>query len=197
MEGLKKYWRRRVKGYQRLKGSERGRRKRVELGGKKRRRGWGVKMGKVKIPKKCSPKKLVLWVRDAYVRMMLGLANSIGVIEGGGLESAPQPKEYDDKMIIHMLVKKHGFMVPERACGNLLRHVMRPEPVECSWRDARINDAERLLRDMLSVGFKPDDASYPMVIDCFCKRGDVKMGFKLLKEMQNGGHLPGYVTKKH
>ncbi|KAK9904609.1 hypothetical protein M0R45_000571 [Rubus argutus] len=35
---------------------------------------------------------------------------------------------------------------------------------------------------------------YTMVIDGFCKKGDVKIGFKLLKEMQGDGHVPSVVT---
>ncbi|TKY61739.1 hypothetical protein E2542_SST11590 [Spatholobus suberectus] len=112
--GLKKYWKRIIRGYQRLHGSDRPRRETVKLGGGQRRRRWRIKMApKIRIPKISSPKKLVLWVRDAYVRMMLGLANSMGAsaigygggvtsVAKGGFGRAPPPKEYDDKMIIHM-----------------------------------------------------------------------------------------------
>ena len=55
-------------------------------------------------------------------------------------------------------------------------------------------DAEMTLREMLRVGMRPDDSAFTMVIDGFCKKGDVKMGFKLLKEMQSDGHIPGVVT---
>ncbi|KAJ1412583.1 hypothetical protein SESBI_20312 [Sesbania bispinosa] len=95
---LKKYWRRR--GYQRLNGR---RRNTVELGTTRTRRRWRIKMvRKIRIPTISSPKKVVLWVRDAYMRMMVGLANSTSVTGYGGFGRAPQPKEYDNKMIIHM-----------------------------------------------------------------------------------------------
>ncbi|XP_027353142.1 uncharacterized protein LOC113863685 [Abrus precatorius] len=112
---LKKYWmRRRVMGYQRLHGSDRRRMKRVEVGGSQSKRRWRIKIGKkIKIPKISSPKKLVLWVRDAYMRMMLGFANSMSVSATGyggnttsiavsGFGRAPPPKEYDEKMIVHI-----------------------------------------------------------------------------------------------
>nr|CAD1825256.1 unnamed protein product [Ananas comosus var. bracteatus] len=47
---------------------------------------------------------------------------------------------------------------------------------------------------MTRAGFVPDKATYTMVIDAFCRKGEVKRGFKLLKEMQNNGHTPEVVT---
>ncbi|XP_061358747.1 uncharacterized protein LOC133302940 [Gastrolobium bilobum] len=123
--GLKKYWRR--MGYQRLNGSDRRRRNKVEeLGATGTRRWRRIKMApKIRIPAICSPKKLVLWVRDAYVRMMLGLAKTMGTGYGGdatsiaigGFGRAPPRKEYDEKMIIQMynksmIVTTQGQLVP-------------------------------------------------------------------------------------
>lgn len=125
--GLKKYWRRSIRGYQRLHVSDRRKKETVQLGGSQRRRRWRIKLArKIRIPKISSPKKLVLWVRDAYVRMMLGMANSMGAsavgyggdaafTAKGGFERAPPPKEYDQKMIIHMyksLIMAQGQLLP-------------------------------------------------------------------------------------
>ncbi|XP_020231791.1 uncharacterized protein LOC109812276 [Cajanus cajan] len=120
--GLKKYWMRRVKGYQRLiYGSDRRRREATKLGSRRRRRRrtWHIKIApKMRIPKISSPKKMVLWLRDAYVRIMLGLASSTAasaVGYGGGFGRAPPAKEYDEEMMVHMynsLLMAHGHLLP-------------------------------------------------------------------------------------
>lgn len=125
--GLKKYWRRSIRGYQRLHVSDRRKKETVQLGGCQRRWRWRIKMApKMRIHKISSPKKLVLWVRDAYVRMMLGIANSMGAFAvgyggdaastaKGGFERAPPPKEYDQRMIMHMyksLIMAQGQLLP-------------------------------------------------------------------------------------
>lgn len=46
---------------------------------------------------------------------------------------------------------------------------------------------EKLLRDVLSVSYKLDDPTYTMVFYCYCRKGHVKIGVKLLKEMEIGG----------
>jgi hypothetical protein len=124
--GFKKYWKRR-KGYQILNKSNRRKKNTVKLGGgatttgTKRR--WRIKISpKIKIPKISSPKKwMVVWLRDTYVRMMLGLANSKVMSLStfgdptGGFGRTQQPKEYDDKMLVHMynsLVMGPGHLVP-------------------------------------------------------------------------------------
>ncbi|XP_004496044.1 uncharacterized protein [Cicer arietinum] len=126
-KGLKEYWER--KGYQRISGSGRRRRiNRVKLGTSQTRKGrfWKIKLSpKIRVNRIPSPKKMVIWARDAYVRMMLGLANSrvmtmsasaTGFGGGGVLSSdvgfrrAP-PKEYDEKMIIQIyksILTTHG-----------------------------------------------------------------------------------------
>ena len=95
----------------RLNGS--GRRKnRVELarlGSNRRRRFWRIKP-KLRFFRIPSPKKFFIWLRDAYVKMMLGFANSRVMSSGysgvlgdgiGGFGQRP-PKEYDEKMIIEI-----------------------------------------------------------------------------------------------
>lgn len=120
---LKKYWKRR-KGYQRMNKSVR-KTNTVKLGGgattgtKKK---WRIKISpKIKFPTISSPKKWMVWMRDSYVRMMLGLANSKVMNltsfndPTGGFGRAPQPKEYDNKMLVHMynsLVVAQGHLVP-------------------------------------------------------------------------------------
>ncbi|WVY95795.1 hypothetical protein V8G54_027946 [Vigna mungo] len=140
-KGVKEYWRR--KGYRRLNGSGRRRRNRVELGSTRNGKGrfwrWRIRLApKIRIKKIPSPKKVVLWVRDAYVRMMLGLANSRVMTAGasasgfGGPLSAvdtsfagfgrAQPKEYDDKAIIQIyksILMAHGALVPRDAAAEI------------------------------------------------------------------------------
>jgi len=139
-KGLKEYWQR--KGYKRINGSSRRRRRtsKVELGSTQTRKGrfwrWKIKLSpkirinRIRIP---SPKKMLLRARDAYVNMMLGLANSRvmtvsgsasgfgGALPGGftgdpGFKRAP-PKEYDEKMILQVyksILMGHGNL--EVAC---------------------------------------------------------------------------------
>ncbi|CAL0300234.1 unnamed protein product [Lupinus luteus] len=77
-KGLKQYWLRRR--YQRLNGS--GRRTNVvELSSTRTRKGrlwrWKIKITtKIRINRIPSPKKFLVWFRDAYVRMMVSLANT-------------------------------------------------------------------------------------------------------------------------
>ncbi|XP_059438837.1 uncharacterized protein LOC132171520 [Corylus avellana] len=112
-KGLRGYWRRR--DYEKLNGSGRRRRARVELGSTRRRRFWRIKTApKLRRLRASSPKKLLRWLRDWYVNMMLRLANSraftAGVAGGyggatcdaiGGFARAPS-KEYDEKVIVQI-----------------------------------------------------------------------------------------------
>ncbi|XP_004299916.1 PREDICTED: uncharacterized protein LOC101303708 [Fragaria vesca subsp. vesca] len=95
-KGLRGYWRRR--GYKKLSGN-----------GKKRRRVWRrrIKLApKLKLRITRFPKFLV-WLRDAYVNLMMRFANSRvfttsyggSVCHGGSFGTRPL-KEYDDKIII-------------------------------------------------------------------------------------------------
>lgn len=115
------YWRRR--GYQRLNESGRRRRNQVELGSNRRRRFWRIKIKpKLKILKMTSPKKFFVWLRDAYVKMMMGFANSRVIGAGGYVAGVPDGiaafgqrplKEYDEKMVIEIyksLVMAQGLV---------------------------------------------------------------------------------------
>ncbi|XVF72695.1 hypothetical protein PTKIN_Ptkin12aG0140800 [Pterospermum kingtungense] len=121
-KGFRGYWTRR--GYVKLNGSRRTRRSsRVELGSSPRRRFWRIRVkAKLRIP---SPKKFLIWLRDAYVKMMLRLANSrmVSAGYGGGdfgiAAFGKRPlKEYDEKMIVEIyksLVMAQGQLVPREA----------------------------------------------------------------------------------
>ncbi|XWS76616.1 hypothetical protein CRYUN_Cryun01aG0192100 [Craigia yunnanensis] len=120
-KGLRGYWKR--KGYVKLNGSRR--RSRVELGSSRRRRFWRIRVkAKLRIP---SPKKFFVWLRDAYVKMMMGLANSRMVNTGYGGAIGDHGvaafgklplKEYDEKMIVEIyksLLMAQGQLVPREA----------------------------------------------------------------------------------
>ncbi|KAE9618813.1 hypothetical protein Lal_00047712 [Lupinus albus] len=118
-KGLKQYCVRRR--YQRLNGSCR-RTNVVELSSTRTQKGrfwrWKIKITtKIRINRIPSPKKFLVWFRDAYVRMMLALANTRvmsvsssaslfggGALSGGeyGFVRGPPPKEYNEKMIIQI-----------------------------------------------------------------------------------------------
>lgn len=136
MKGFKEYWKRR-EGYERLDRRGRRRRNRVELGSTRRRRFWRIKIApKIRLLRMASPKNLLVWLRDSYVRMMIGLANSrvmsmnvgAAVGYGGGFAGGdsiggfgfgkPPAKEYDEKMIIQIyksLMMGQGQLVPRDA----------------------------------------------------------------------------------
>lgn len=117
--GLKGYWKRRA--YNRLDGqpgNRRARRSRVELGGGggggPRRKFWRIKISpRLRLfsrIRRFNPKRIFARIRDAYVRMMIGFANS-GAISGGfgyggqavsAFGRPHQIKEYDEKMIIQI-----------------------------------------------------------------------------------------------
>ncbi|XP_022759682.1 uncharacterized protein LOC111306046 [Durio zibethinus] len=122
-KGLRGYWKRR--GYVKLNGPRRARRSRVELGSTRRKRFWRIRVkAKLRIP---SPKKFFVWLRDAYVKMMLGLANSRmvstgnrgAIVDHGIAAIGKRPlKEYDEKMIVEIyksLVMAQGQLVPREA----------------------------------------------------------------------------------
>ncbi|KAL6271904.1 hypothetical protein ACE6H2_028815 [Prunus campanulata] len=114
-KGLRGYWRRR--GYEKLSGS--GRLTEVRSGRKRlaRRIRIKIKMGRklklsfLRIRRMPSPKKLLVWLRDAYVKLMLGFANS-GMFSPGyggpmcdygtGSFGKGPLKEYDEKMIVEI-----------------------------------------------------------------------------------------------
>ncbi|XLR67873.1 hypothetical protein S83_018545 [Arachis hypogaea] len=145
MESMRRYWKRRG-GYHRLNGSNWWRRrhkKQVEQLGttdtgatNTRRRTWRIKVSrKIRISRIPSPKKFLLWLRDSYVRMMLGVANSkvmsmsgSAVGYGGrsattsmalGVVNSKPVKEYDEKMIVHIykslvMAQQQGHDEPQK-----------------------------------------------------------------------------------
>ncbi|MED6221912.1 hypothetical protein PIB30_059319 [Stylosanthes scabra] len=138
-KGLKHCWNMR-RGYHRLNGSGRRRRRiaRAELGSTTRTRDtrfwrWRIKISpKIRIRRIPSPKKMLIWLRDAYVRMMLGLANSrimtsstgfggpysvgFGGAGGGGPGFGPaKTKEYDEKVLVQIyksFLMTQGQLIP-------------------------------------------------------------------------------------
>ncbi|KAI3449429.1 hypothetical protein Pfo_006094 [Paulownia fortunei] len=131
-KGIKGYWRR--KGYERLNAGGRKRKTRVvELGSSadgstRRRRFWRIKLTRrLKLKLRFSPKKLLLGLRDAYVNMMMKIANSrvIGSGFGGGYPSdgvtgfGLRPiKEYDERTIVEIyksIVMAQGQLAPRDA----------------------------------------------------------------------------------
>ncbi|EYU46774.1 hypothetical protein ABFS82_04G010700 [Erythranthe guttata] len=127
-KGIKGYWRR--KGYVRLNAAGRKRKTRtVELasaaeGSTRRRRFWRIKLTRrLKLKLRFSPKKFLLGLRDAYVNMMLRIANTR--VAGGGYGGdgvagfgARPVKEYDERMIVEIyksIVMAQGQIVPRDA----------------------------------------------------------------------------------
>lgn len=133
--GLKGYWRRRRRGYERLNGSGWRTKNRIEyLSGegsrRKRRRFWKINLKpKLKLKlnlnlklRRFSPKKLLLNMRDAYVNMMMKIANSRCMNSGlsgfdNGFEMR-QLKEHDEKVLVEIyksLVMAQGQLIPHDA----------------------------------------------------------------------------------
>ncbi|XP_008235168.1 PREDICTED: uncharacterized protein LOC103334023 [Prunus mume] len=131
-KGLRGYWRRR--GYEKLNGS--GRLTELRSGSKRRARririkikmGRKLKLSFLRMRRMPSPKKLLVWLRDAYVKLMLGFANS-GMFStgfgggpmcdyGSGSFGKGPLKEYDEKMIVEIyksLMLAQGQLVPSDA----------------------------------------------------------------------------------
>ncbi|KAM7275033.1 hypothetical protein ACFE04_016899 [Oxalis oulophora] len=133
-KGFKNYFRK--KGYERLDGSSTtGRRRRynkVELGARGgsggRKRFWRVKIvPRVRVLlKRASPKGFFIWLRDAYMNMMMSLANSRALSNGygGGIGNGlaafgQRPvKEYDERMILEIykaILMSHGNVINREA----------------------------------------------------------------------------------
>ncbi|KAL3652908.1 hypothetical protein CASFOL_002589 [Castilleja foliolosa] len=128
-KGIKGYWRR--KGYKRLNGGGKRKLRVVQLGSadtgegsRRRRRFWRFKLTpRLKLKLRFSPKKFLIRLRDAYVNMMMKIANS-RVIGGGypgdgvmGFGLRPV-KEYDERMIVEIyksIVMAQGQLVPRDA----------------------------------------------------------------------------------
>lgn len=135
---MKVYWRRRR--YERLDGSTRRRKKNwIQLGERGRKR-----FGRLRIKPRlrwlrlASPKRLLIKLRDAYVRMMLSFANSsvfsggfsFGAYDGVGAMGfgAPPLKEYDEKIIVEIyktLVAQQQLMTAKEGAGSGTQIVVR------------------------------------------------------------------------
>ncbi|KAL1553006.1 hypothetical protein AAHA92_13734 [Salvia divinorum] len=128
--GIRGYWRR--KGYQRIAGAGHKRKARVvelgDSGAAPRRRSWRIRLApRLKLKLRFSPKKLLIGLRDAYVGMMMKIANTrmIGSGFGGGFSGdgvtgfgARPIKEYDERMIVEIyksIVMAQGQLVPRDA----------------------------------------------------------------------------------
>ncbi|WOK96090.1 hypothetical protein Cni_G04797 [Canna indica] len=124
--GLKGYWKRR--GYHHAEGGGgQGRRHvhRAELGGGRRRRRrrwfWRIKVSpRFNFLRAASPVRILARIRDAYVRMMLRLANAtpvgVGYYAGDpGMRFVRPPlKEYDEKVLVEVYKSliAQGSLVP-------------------------------------------------------------------------------------
>ncbi|XP_039127981.1 uncharacterized protein LOC120264248 [Dioscorea cayenensis subsp. rotundata] len=118
--GLKTYWK--EKAYRRLdspEGKRRRRRRRLakaELGDGRRRGFWRIR-SRIRIAsrfrslRKASPRRILTWIRDAYVRLMLAFARSAAIRGGYGYGyggeavagfSRPAVKEYDEKVLVEI-----------------------------------------------------------------------------------------------
>ncbi|XP_022151189.1 uncharacterized protein LOC111019168 [Momordica charantia] len=136
--GLRRYWRR--KSYRKLTGPvPRARRETVQLGApggmRRRRRIWRLKISpKLRLLRRLPTlKKLLLWLRDSYVKAMLAFANSRVIGAGGGDGVGRSTlKEYDEKVITEIyksLMVAQGRLPPP------------PEPVRPTWVGGRLPTA--------------------------------------------------------
>ncbi|KAF8089722.1 hypothetical protein N665_0498s0023 [Sinapis alba] len=104
-----RYWRR-SRGYERLDGSTKKSNsdprnvKQVKLDPTRKKRFWRrIKIvPKLRVLKKTSPKKLLTRLRDAYVNMMLRLANSQAIGSSFGYGSGLGSREYDEKKLVEI-----------------------------------------------------------------------------------------------
>ncbi|KAF8117883.1 hypothetical protein N665_0008s0223 [Sinapis alba] len=119
----KRYWRR-WRGYEKLDGSSTpGQRsgKRVKMDPTRKKRFWRIKiMPKLRVLRRASPKKLLVWLRDSYVNMMMRFANSrvVGASGNGGSGFGPrQMKEYDEKVLVEI----YKSILMAKAQGNLVQ----------------------------------------------------------------------------
>ncbi|CAI9774291.1 unnamed protein product [Fraxinus pennsylvanica] len=110
--GIKGYWKR--NGYERLNGTA-GRKRKIRVvkltsadgANRRRRRFWRVKLKpSLKLKLKFSPKRLLRRLRDAYVNMMMKIANTPGITGAGGFPGGGVSgfgrgtmKEYDERII--------------------------------------------------------------------------------------------------
>ncbi|KAL3333817.1 hypothetical protein AABB24_030531 [Solanum stoloniferum] len=141
--GLNCYWKRRRRGgYERLNGSGCRRKNRVGLG---RGRFWKINLKpRLKLSRNCLklwrfwPKKLLLNMRDAYVNMMMKIANSRCMSSGiGGFGSGfgtRQLKEYDEKVLVEIyksMIIAQGQLVARDGVGVSAGAVKFGTPILC------------------------------------------------------------------
>lgn len=149
---MRGYWRKR--GYERLAGPGSRGEGRADLDPPAPRRGrlrgrrwrrlscWRVRLTpRVKLVRlAASPRRFFLWLRDAYVKMMLGFASSAALGGGfgyghgcggdagaAGFGRAPA-KEYDRKMLVEIyksVLVAQGQLAPPREAGRLGSEVAR------------------------------------------------------------------------
>uniref|UniRef100_A0A7C8Z679 Uncharacterized protein n=3 Tax=Opuntia streptacantha TaxID=393608 RepID=A0A7C8Z679_OPUST len=108
--GFRSYWKRR-RGYRRLKSAVVERDDGGPGSGQRRRPRWGLKIGRrIRLLRRIgSPRKWLLRIRDAYVKLMLNFANT-GLAGGGGFGGSAyvsglgkgEFKEYDDRVIVEI-----------------------------------------------------------------------------------------------
>ncbi|VFQ79361.1 unnamed protein product [Cuscuta campestris] len=111
---------------------QRGYRRINEVAGEARRskrRFWRIPARfKLRLNLRFSPKKLLIRIRDAYVKMMLRIANSPGVagFAGGGAPGfgARELREYDEKMLVQ--IYRSLLVSQSQADKNCLPPVMIP-----------------------------------------------------------------------
>ncbi|KAJ0246413.1 Uncharacterized protein HA466_0169540 [Hirschfeldia incana] len=126
----RRYWRR-WRGYEKLDGSsmvERRNGKRVKMDPTRKKRLWRIKiMPKLRILRRASPKKILIWLRDSYVNMMMRLGNSrvVGASGYGGSGfGSGQMKEYDEKVLVEiyksiLMAQAQGNLVQRDTAGKL------------------------------------------------------------------------------
>lgn len=84
-------------------------------------------MPKLRILRRASPKRLLVWLRDSYVDMMMRLANSrtVGASGYGGSGFGQrQMKEYDEKVLVEiyksiLMAQAHGNLVQRDTANKL------------------------------------------------------------------------------
>ncbi|KAJ0978531.1 hypothetical protein J5N97_014005 [Dioscorea zingiberensis] len=105
--GLKAYWKRRG-AYERLvtPAGRRWRRRRVDRAelGEGGWRGVRIRTRVWRRLRRATPRRILAWIRDAYVRMMLALASSatVGGAYGVGFGMAPVKEYYDEKVLVEI-----------------------------------------------------------------------------------------------
>lgn len=140
--GLKSYWKKR--GYERLGVSDRRSSDAVEEAStssrRRRRFSWRIKIKpRVKLQKLIrAPKSFLIWLRDAYVKMMMRFANSrvcSAASYGGtgvGTFGIRPLKEYDQKLIVEIYKSVLLSQAAKEAAENNRTLCRIQEQLDCS-----------------------------------------------------------------